>query len=146
MSDENPLEALADSLLDGEEMTQEERQWHLDKKVIVALIFGFISLFLASVGNTAYIAIYVTEWKTATDDQIAVLKKDDEAQQSQEGRIVALEKSDQQQEDAIKKSGLDEQSNDNRVTILEQQLPFIRADLTEIKELLKRQIPTGKSP
>lgn len=48
-----------------------------------------------------------------------------------DSRIVALEKSDSGQE-----------SHENRIVILEQQFNYIRADLAEIKDLLRRQIPT----
>lgn len=47
-----------------------------------------------------------------------------------ESRVTALEKSDDSQ-----------QSHENRITVLEQQFTYIRADLTEIKEILKRQLP-----
>lgn len=49
-----------------------------------------------------------------------------------DSRIVALEKSDDGQ-----------QTHETRIVKLEQQFDFIRADLAEIKELLKRQVPGG---
>jgi hypothetical protein len=48
-----------------------------------------------------------------------------------DSRIVALEKSDGGQA-----------SHENRIVILEQQFNYIRADLAEIKDLLRRQIPS----
>ena len=47
-----------------------------------------------------------------------------------DNRVSNLEKSDDNQ-----------QSHENRITILEQQFGYIRADLAEIKTLLRRQIP-----
>lgn len=58
--------------------------------------------------------IYVgTSWKDGIDN-----------------RITALEKSDSGQA-----------NHENRLTVLEQQFNYIRGDLSEIKDLLRRQIP-----
>lgn len=51
--------------------------------------------------------------------------------ESFDSRIVALEKSDNGQE-----------SQESRIIVLEQQFGYVRSDLAEIKDLLRRQIPT----
>lgn len=50
---------------------------------------------------------------------------------SVEGRIANLERSDKAVE-----------SHENRLVILEQQFSYIRADLSEIKTLLRRRVPS----
>ena len=62
--------------------------------------------------------IVIVVWGTAKIDAI-------------DSRISALEKSDSGQA-----------SHENRIVVLEQQFNYIRSDLAEIKELLRRQIPT----
>ena len=47
-----------------------------------------------------------------------------------DNRLSNLEKSDDSQ-----------QSHENRLVVLEQQFSYIRSDLAEIKEILRRQIP-----
>jgi 5-bromo-4-chloroindolyl phosphate hydrolysis protein len=87
--------------------------WHLDKKTVVSIVIFCIGLFFAGVGQT----IYITSFITTTADKF-------------DSRISALEKSDSGQE-----------SHENRIVILEQQFNYIRADLAEIKDLLRRQLP-----
>ena len=93
-----------------------DSQWHLNKKVIVGLICGLISVAGAGFAQGIYQTYLITSWKTITDDRISALEKSDDSQQSHEKRL----------------------------TILEQQFDYIRADLAEIKTLLRRQIPPAQ--
>lgn len=52
-----------------------------------------------------------------------------------DSRISSLEKSDKSQE-----------SHERRLTVLEEKFSFIRDDLGEIKDLLRRGLPKEKSP
>lgn len=87
--------------------------WHLDKKVVVSLIIAVISTF----GGLVVQTVYLTAWGTQKYDDL-------------NNRVAILEKSDDGQ-----------QSHETRLTILEQQFGYIRTDLAEIKNLLRRQIP-----
>ena len=93
-----------------------DQQWHLDKRIIVGLISGFLSLALGGIVQTIYLTNMMTAWKTVTDDRLNSLEKSDDGQQSHEKRL----------------------------TILEQQFDYIRSDLAEIKTLLRRQIPPAQ--
>lgn len=42
----------------------------------------------------------------------------------------------------LERSDSNQQTHENRITILEQQWSYIRSDLAEIKTLLRRQVPT----
>lgn len=88
-------------------MPPSREDWHLDKRVPISLIIGFVLQ-----------TIVITAWGTTKFDSI-------------DSRVTALEKSDSSQV-----------SHENRITILEQQFSYIRADLAEIKTLLRRQIPS----
>ena len=72
-----------------------------------------ISIISAIVAQTLVFVYVGTSWKADV-----------------EGRITALEKSDGGQA-----------SHENRLVILEQQFSYIRADLAEIKTLLRRRVP-----
>ena len=87
--------------------------WHLDKKVMISILGMLASLFIGFVAQTIYLTNLFTEWKITTDNRITVLEKTDSNQSTHE----------------------------NRLTILEQQLGYIRADLVEIKTLLRRRVP-----
>lgn len=87
--------------------------WHLDKKVPISIFGMLLSLFIGFVVQTAYLTNVITEWKTMTDNRLAALEKSDTGQATHE----------------------------NRITILEQQWSYIRADLAEIKTLLRRRVP-----
>jgi predicted transcriptional regulator len=72
---------------------------------------------IGTIALQTIIFVYVgTSWKDNVDSRLAALEKSDDSQQSHEGRLITLE----------------------------QQFGYIRADLAEIKELLKRQIPASK--
>jgi hypothetical protein len=72
-----------------------------------------ISILVMFVIQTMTLVYVGTSWKTDID-----------------GRIKALEKSEDRSS-----------SYENRITILEQQFGYIRSDLSEIKALLRRQVP-----
>lgn len=72
-----------------------------------------IGLILALLAQT----LVITSWGTAKFENI-------------DNRISNLEKSDEGQA-----------SHENRIVVLEQQFSYIRSDLAEIKNLLKRQMP-----
>lgn len=74
-----------------------------------------IGLILGLIAQT----VVITAWGTAKFDSI-------------DNRVSNLERSDSGQA-----------SHENRITILEQQFNYIRADLAEIKALLRRQIPSA---
>ena len=86
-------------------------EWHLDKKVPIGLIVGFVVQ-----------TIVITAWGTTKFDTI-------------ENRVSNLEKSDGTQ-----------QSHESRIVILEQQFSYIRADLQEIKLLLRRDPSNNITP
>ena len=77
-----------------------------------------ISIIIALFVQTIVFVYVGTTWKADVD-----------------GRIIALEKSEGSRD-----------SHENRITILEQQFGFIRADLQEIKTLLRRQVPNDTQP
>lgn len=77
-----------------------------------------IGLFLGLLVQT----IIITSWGTSKFENI-------------DSRVANLERSDGGQ-----------QSHENRIVVLEQQFGYIRADLAEIKTLLRRQIPATDSP
>lgn len=87
--------------------------WHLDKKVPISIFGMLVSLFVGFVVQTAYLTNVITEWKTVTDNRLSALEKSDKAVETHENRLV----------------------------ILEQQFSYIRADLAEIKTLLRRRVP-----
>ena len=87
-------------------MPPSREDWHLDKRVPISLIIGFILQ-----------TIVITAWGTAKFDSI-------------DNRVSNLEKSDDAQT-----------THENRITVLEQQFNFIRSDLAEIKEILRRTVP-----
>lgn len=91
-------------------MSPSRDEWHLDKKVPIGLIIGFVLQ-----------TIVLTAWGTSKFEGL-------------DNRVSNLEKSDNNQS-----------SHENRITILEQQFGYIRADLAEIKSLLRRQLP-GDTP
>lgn len=82
-----------------EEEGMSDNQWHLDKRVPIALIVALI----AQTG-------IVFSWKTTVDSRLEALEKVDATRTSHESRII----------------------------VLEQGIAYIRADLAEIKALLKR--------
>ena len=72
-----------------------------------------ISIIIALIVQTI-VAIYVgTTWKADTDFRLSALEKSDDRASTYESRII----------------------------VLEQQFGYIRADLSEIKSLLRRQVP-----
>lgn len=77
-----------------------------------------IGLIVALLAQT----IVITSWGSAKfeniDNRISNLEKSDEGQQTHEGRIIKLE----------------------------EQFSYIRTDLAEIKELLRRQVPENSQP
>ena len=75
-----------------------------------------IGIVLALVAQT----VWITYWGTSKYDEV-------------NSRISSLEKSDSGQE-----------SHENRIVILEQQFNYIRSDLADIKELLRRQLPIAE--
>jgi len=77
-----------------------------------------IGLILALLAQT----LVITSWGTAKFENI-------------DNRISNLEKSDEGQA-----------SHENRIVVLEQQFSYIRSDLAEIKNLLKRQMPADNQP
>lgn len=81
-------------------------EWHLDKKVPIGLIIGFIIQ-----------TIVLVAWGASSLERL-------------DGRVASLERSDNNQS-----------THENRITILEQQFGYIRSDLSEIKSLLRRQLP-----
>ncbi len=84
-------------------------EWHLDKKVPIALIIGFITQ-----------TIVLTAWGASTFEHL-------------DGRVMILEKTEEDQKD-----------HENRITILEQKFDYIRGDLSEIKTLLSRHLPADQ--
>lgn len=65
-------------------MPPQTESWHLDKKVPITIIIGFLCQTLVFV----YIA---TSWKTEIDYRMGSLEKANEERKSQEGRIIAME-------------------------------------------------------
>jgi len=61
--------------------------WHLDQKIIVALI-GAVGALLAHAIFWTYVA---TSWKDQLESRVMVLEKSDDNQQSHEKRITILE-------------------------------------------------------
>ena len=61
-----------------------DKDWHLDKKVPVSIIFGLVvqTITLVYVGTT---------WKADVDYRIATLEKAEHDRKSQESRIIVLE-------------------------------------------------------
>lgn len=98
-------------------MPAPNEHWHLDKKVPIALFLLLFSLFCGFVVQTVYLTQLITEWKTVTDNRLTSLEKTDDTRSTHENRLV----------------------------VLEQQFGYIRSDLAEIKELLRRQIPPADS-
>lgn len=74
-----------------------------------------LGIIIALAVQTLVFTYIGTSWKDSVDNRIAVLEKSDGNQQSHE----------------------------NRITVLEQKFDYIRGDLAEIKSLLRRQVPTG---
>lgn len=72
-----------------------------------------ISIIIMFIVQTVTLVYVGTSWKTDIDSRIKQLEKSEDKSSSYENRIV----------------------------ILEQQFGFIRSDLAEIKELLRREIP-----
>jgi len=66
--------------------------------------------------------VFFTAWGTSKYDEV-------------NSRITALERSDSTQ-----------QSHETRITRIEENMTYIRSDLQEIKNLLKRQIPGKPQP
>lgn len=99
-------------------MPPAREDWHLDKKTIIGIITFCVGLAITFITQT----VYLTSYFTTTVERF-------------DARITAIEKSDGSQ-----------QSHENRITILEQQFGYIRADLAEIKTLLRRQVPTDNQP
>lgn len=73
-----------------------------------------ISIIVALFVQTVTFVYFGTAWKSDTDARIAALEKSEDSRENHESRIV----------------------------ILEQQFGYIRADLQEIKTLLRRQVPS----
>ena len=65
-------------------MAQAEESWHLDKKVPISIIIGFIV-------QTVVITAWMTSRFESFDNRIANLEKSDGSQASHESRIVILE-------------------------------------------------------
>lgn len=95
-----------------------QENWHLDKKIPISLIVSVAVLFLGLIGQT----IVMTSWLAAKFEQ-------------QDNRLANLEKSD-----------TNKATHDNRITILETQFAYIRGDLAEIKDLLRRRVPDPQEP
>lgn len=72
-----------------------------------------ISIIIALLVQTVVVIYVGTSWKADTDFRLAALEKSEDSRDSHESRLV----------------------------IMEQQAAYIRADLAEIKNLLRRQIP-----
>ena len=72
-----------------------------------------ISIIIALFVQTVTFVYFGTAWKSDTDFRIAALEKAEDSRQNHESRLV----------------------------VLEQQFGYIRADLQEIKTLLRRQVP-----
>ena len=72
-----------------------------------------IGIIVALVAQTLFFTITGTAWKVDVDSRLSALERTETSQANHE----------------------------NRITILEQQFGYIRADLAEIKALLRREIP-----
>lgn len=72
-----------------------------------------ISIFVVIILQTLGFLVIGTAWKTDVDSRLTNLEKVETSQITHE----------------------------NRITILEQQFGYIRSDLTEIKDILKRAVP-----
>ena len=96
----------------------DEQQWHLDKKVIIGIIGFCFSLLVGLFTQTIYLTQYFTTKFDSYDSRLAIVEKSDE----------------------------DFATHERRITVLEEKFSYIRDDLTEIKNLLRRQIPDGKKP
>jgi hypothetical protein len=72
-----------------------------------------ISIIIALFVQTVVFVYVGTTWKADTDFRLAALEKSDDSRDNHESRLV----------------------------IMEQQSAYIRADLAEIKSLLRRQVP-----
>jgi hypothetical protein len=59
-------------------------QWHLDRKVPLAIIFAFVV-------QTVTLVVIGTAWKTDIDNRVQQLEKSDNERRPQESRIVIVE-------------------------------------------------------
>lgn len=69
---------------DDDDMREPEPQWHLDKRVPLAIIF---TIFL----QTAGVIYVVSAWKADVDARLSQLEKSDTDRKPQESRLIRLE-------------------------------------------------------
>lgn len=65
-------------------MEPNDSQWHLDKKVPLAMIMAFV------IQSVTFIWIGAT-WKQSIDSRIDILERSDEERKPQEARLIRLE-------------------------------------------------------
>jgi len=62
----------------------DESEWHLDKRVPIAMVLAFI-------GQTVTLVYVGTTWKSDIDHRVTSLEKTDEMRRPQESRILVVE-------------------------------------------------------